>query len=150
MRALRRTALPLVLAVLALLAGTQVAAAAEPVDYVALGDSYAAGVGAGTGECGRTEASYPARYAVGVRSFAFVACSGATTAGVLKDQVRAVSRDTDLVTITVGGNDVGFVPVLARCGTAPTDEGCDQAVRTGERLARYVLPSAVAAVVWAV
>jgi lysophospholipase L1-like esterase len=151
-RALRRTVVPLVLTVVAVLAGTQVAAAAEPVDYVALGDSYAAGVGAGTGECGRTDASYPARHAAkaGVRSFAFVACSGATTGGVLKDQVRTVTRDTDLVTITVGGNDTGFGPVLARCSTAATDEGCDQAVRTGERIARYVLPSAVATVVLAV
>jgi len=151
-RALRRTVVPLVLALVVVLGGTQLAAAAEPVDYVALGDSYAAGVGAGTGECGRTDASYPARYAAaaGVASFTFVACSGATTAGVLADQVRAVSRTTDLVTITVGGNDTGFVPVLARCSTAATDAGCDQAVRAGERIARYVLPSAVAAVVWAV
>lgn len=152
MRALRRTVVPLLLVVVAALAGTQTATAAEPVDYVAIGDSYAAGVGAGTGECGRTDASYPALYAAreSVRSFTFVACSGATTAGVLKDQVRAVSRETDLVTITVGGNDTGFGPVLARCATAPTDADCDQAVRTGERIARYVLPSAVAGVVWAV
>jgi len=146
----RRSLLPLLLAIAATLGLTQAATAAEPVDYVALGDSYAAGVGAGTGQCGRTDASYPALYAASVRSFTFVACSGATTAGVLRKQVRAVSRDTDLVTITVGGNDTGFAPVLARCSTAPTDEACDQAVRTGERVARYVVPSAVAAVVVAV
>ncbi|MCF7548080.1 SGNH/GDSL hydrolase family protein [Pseudonocardia sp. WMMC193] len=151
MRALRRTVVPLVLALAAALAVVPEAAAAAPTDYVALGDSYAAGVGAGTGPCGRTDASYPARYAAreGVRSFTFVACSGATTAGVLADQVRAVSRETDLVTITVGGNDSGFGPVLARCATAPTDADCDQAVRAGERIARYVVPSTVAGVVWA-
>jgi lysophospholipase L1-like esterase len=144
----RRALVPLLLA-LTFLAGVP-AAAAEPVDYVALGDSYAAGVGAGTGECGRTEASYPALYARNVRSFAFVACSGATTAGVLKDQVRTVSRDTDLVTITVGGNDTGFGPVLARCTTATSDAGCDQAVRAGESVARYVLPTSLSSVVLAV
>ncbi|GAA4542737.1 SGNH/GDSL hydrolase family protein [Pseudonocardia xishanensis] len=150
---LRRTVVPLALALALLVGGSATATAAEAdgaVDYVALGDSYAAGVGAGTGECGRTAASYPALRAASVRSFTFVACAGATTAGVLSDQVRAVSRETDLVTITVGGNDTGFTPVLARCATAPTDEACDQAVRTGERVARYVLPSALAAVVWAV
>jgi lysophospholipase L1-like esterase len=122
------------------------AAPAGTVDYVALGDSYAAGVGAGSGPCGRTTASYPARFtaATAPRSSVSVACSGATTANVLKDQVRAVTRDTDLVTITVGGNDTGFGPVVARCTTAPTDVACDHAVTAGERLARYVLPSALA------
>ncbi|WP_433507183.1 SGNH/GDSL hydrolase family protein [Pseudonocardia halophobica] len=149
---LRRTLVPLVLALAATLTGVQVAAAAEPDDYVALGDSYAAGVGAtpdGTsGACARSTASYPARYAAetGPASFTTVACSGATTAGVLRDQVSAVTKDTDLVTITVGGNDTGFAPVLARCTTAPDDAGCDQAVRAGERVARYVLPSALAVV----
>ncbi|MEU7817487.1 SGNH/GDSL hydrolase family protein [Pseudonocardia sp. NPDC049154] len=153
---LRRTLVPLVLALAATLTGVQAAAAAEPVDYVALGDSYAAGVGAtpdGTsGACARSTASYPARYAAatGPASFTSVACSGATTAGVLRDQISAVTKDTDLVTITVGGNDTGFAPVLARCTTSPDDAGCDQAVRAGERVARYVLPSALAVVLGAV
>jgi lysophospholipase L1-like esterase len=147
-----RTLVPLLLTAVLLGAGAQVAQAAEPVDYVALGDSYAAGVGAtpdgASGACARSTASYPDRYAAvtGPASFTSVACSGATTAGVLRDQVSAVTKDTDLVTITVGGNDTGFAPVLARCTTAPDDAGCDQAVRAGERVARYVLPSALAVV----
>lgn len=153
---LRRVLLPLVLVLATTLVGAQVAVAAEPVDYVALGDSYAAGVGAtpdGTsGACARSDASYPARYAAatGAASFTTAACSGATTAGVLRDQLAAVTKDTDLVTVTVGGNDTGFAPVLARCTTAADDAGCDQAVRAGERVARYVLPSALAVVLGAI
>jgi lysophospholipase L1-like esterase len=152
----RRTLLPLLLIAVLLGAGAQVAQAAQPIDYVALGDSYAAGVGAtpdaASGACARSTASYPARYAdaTGPASFTSVACSGATTAGVLRDQISAVTKATDLVTITVGGNDTGFAPVLARCTTAADDAGCDQAVRAGERVARYVLPSALAVVLGAV
>ncbi|HTY28353.1 MAG TPA: SGNH/GDSL hydrolase family protein, partial [Mycobacterium sp.] len=48
-----------------------------------------------------------------------VTCSGATTANVLRDrqhgvppQVEALDGAEDLVTVTVGGNDVGYVPLL--------------------------------------
>ncbi|GAA1849363.1 SGNH family lipase [Pseudonocardia ailaonensis] len=146
----------LVLLVGALLAGAGTAAAATGPRYVALGDSYAAGVGAppdpASGACLRSPAGYPAVLAARVDASAFtsVACSGATTAQVLRHQIGAVTRDTRLVTITVGGNDTGFVPVLARCSTAATDSGCDQAVTAGERVARYVLPSALALVYGAV
>lgn len=152
----RRLLLPL-LASLALVAGiapvAAAAPAAAPVDYVALGDSYAAGVGAPpdgrSGDCRRSDRSYPARWAAAhdPASFASVACSGATTGEVLVRQVRAVSRDTDLITLTVGGNDVGFAPVLSICSTAPRDEDCERAVRNGERVARYALPSGVVPII---
>lgn len=156
---MRRLLLPL-LASLALVVGLApaavagpAAAAAAPVDYVALGDSYAAGVGAQSdgrsGDCRRSDRSYPARWAAAhdPASFVSVACSGATTGEVLVKQVRTVARNTDLVTITVGGNDVGFAPVVGICSTAQRDEDCDRAVRNGERLARYALPSGVVPVI---
>lgn len=148
---MRRLLLPL-LASLALVVGlapSATAATAPPVDYVALGDSYAAGVGAApdgrSGDCRRSDRSYPARWAAASdpASFVSVACSGATAPEVLLKQVRTVSRDTDLVTLTVGGNDTGFAPVLGVCSTAPRDEDCERAVTGGERIARYALPSAV-------
>lgn len=83
--------------------------------YVALGDSYAAGIGAGQELAGprRTDAGYPMDVARSTGlELAYQAVLGATTDDVLRDQVRAVTDDTELVTITVGGNDVGFVPVL--------------------------------------
>ncbi|MDN5915359.1 MAG: SGNH/GDSL hydrolase family protein [Pseudonocardia sp.] len=150
-----------VLACALLLVGLAPAASAAdtagaPVDYVALGDSYAAGVGATpdgrSGDCRRSAKSYPARWAAAndPATFVSVACSRATTGQVLLKQVRTVSRQTDLVTITVGGNDTGFAPVLGVCSTTRDDADCDRAVRGGERVARYVLPVGLTAIIAAV
>ncbi|WP_308819748.1 SGNH/GDSL hydrolase family protein [Pseudonocardia alni] len=139
-------ALLVVLAPAALADPAPATAATAPVRYVALGDSYAAGVGArpdpATGDCRRSTASYPALWAArhDPASFVSVACSGATSGEVIARQVRTVSADTTLVTITVGGNDTGFGPVLAACSTARDDETCLRAVRGGERAARWAAP----------
>ncbi|WP_344028655.1 SGNH/GDSL hydrolase family protein [Pseudonocardia kongjuensis] len=158
---MRRLLVP-VLAVL-LLVGLAPAAVAAPgasaqqaTRYVALGDSYAAGVGAATdpasGECLRGPDAYPALWAErhGPASFSTVACSGATSGEVLARQVRTVSADTGLVTITAGGNDTGFGPVLATCSTAPDDETCFRAVRGGERIAELFAPGGLISVIVAV
>ncbi|GLZ32342.1 lipase 1 [Lentzea sp. NBRC 105346] len=86
-------------------------------EYVALGDSYASGVGAGGthGECRRTENAYPALYGKAFPSFRFAACTGATTADVIANQVGELTPATTLVTITVGGNDLGFTDVMTTC-----------------------------------
>jgi lysophospholipase L1-like esterase len=113
---------------------TAPAAAATPGDdgpaYVALGDSYASGAGlAGVKdkECDRTTGGYPSlisRFAatVGLRhTFDDVTCSGATTndfwnsRGTRAPQADALTARTRLVTLTLGGNDVGFSSVLATC-----------------------------------
>lgn len=139
-------ALLVVLAPAALADPAPAVATAAPVRYVALGDSYAAGVGArpdpATGDCRRSAASYPALWAArhDPASFVSVACSGATSGEVIARQVRTVSADTTLVTITVGGNDTGFGPVLAVCSTARDDETCLRAIRGGERAARWIAP----------
>lgn len=97
--------------------------------YVALGDSYAAGVGAGRREPGpyRTDAGYPLAVARATGlDIAYQAVLGATCADVLRDQVGAVGAQTQLVTVTVGGNDAGFVPALisvARPGWAGSSDG---------------------------
>ena len=102
-------------------AGTA-AHAAGPVNYVALGDSYSSGVGAGnyissSGNCDRSTNAYPEQWADAnsPTSFVSVACSGATTADVLSSQVSALSASTTLVSITIGGNDAGFSSVMETC-----------------------------------
>lgn len=103
------------------------------IDYVALGDSYSSGVGApgGTGACVQSPQGYPALFAeaADVTSFTLAACGGAKTAGVLSDQLAALGPQTDLVSITIGGNDVGFAPTLGSC-LIGDDAGC---ARTVER-----------------
>ncbi|GHH53059.1 lipase [Streptomyces candidus] len=99
----------------------------RPVNhYVALGDSYAAGTGLPRqtdAECMRSLGSYPALLAETYKPSVFkdVTCGGATTRslwnhqGSAAPQVDALTRDTDLVTVTLGGNDLGFSSVLTRC-----------------------------------
>lgn len=117
---------------------TTVAAAFDPlpadVDYVALGDSFAAGLGIAPQRteqpaCGRSASGYAARLAgaLDAVSFVDVACAGATTFNVSQvqntdddqrpaPQHDALSRDTDLVTLTFGGNDYDiFGKIVGSC-----------------------------------
>ncbi|MGH3784861.1 MAG: SGNH/GDSL hydrolase family protein [Pseudonocardiaceae bacterium] len=115
-------------------------------DYVALGDSYSSGVGTGvydpaSGSCARSPLSYPPLWTGEHRpaSFGFAACSGATTNDVLASQISALQPGTDLVTITIGGNDAGFGPVLQTCTVADSDDTCFAAVDAAEYFERTVL-----------
>lgn len=98
--------------------------------YVALGSSMAAGPGIGPRAAGaprwsgRSARNYPHLVAERLnldpdRNFIDVTFSGATTAHVLVDQQRgappqitALDGSESLVTVTIGGNDVGYVPLL--------------------------------------
>lgn len=104
------------------------AEAAQP-SYVALGDSYASGNGAGsylTGTanagCYRSTKSYP--YLIASSSglaLNLQACSGATINDVTATQLAAVTSSASYVTVTVGGNDIGFSSVVSTClGTNTT------------------------------
>ncbi len=67
------------------------------------------------------------------------ACSGATTATVLSSQLSALSSATTLVSITVGGNDVGFSSVMETCVLLP-QRSCVSAVQHAESLVATQLP----------
>jgi lysophospholipase L1-like esterase len=110
-------------------------AAAQPnsgtVQYVALGDSYAAGQGGGDyiNDCLESPNGYPYlldhRRRIDLRDN--VACTGATTFEVISEQLPALTEDTELVTLTVGAADLGLSTVLTAC-TAGTQEECLTAV----------------------
>ena len=103
------------------------------IDYVAMGDSFSAGPFIGTMRtdpegCARSKDNYPAFLAdwLDVASYTDVTCSAATTAdlyapmtlfngGTTVPQIDAVSADTDLVTIGMGGNDFGIYDGLITC-----------------------------------
>lgn len=107
------------------LTGAGAAQATQKADaggYVALGDSYSSGVGAGdydsgSGACKRTPRAYPALWAAAnsPSSFDFTACSGARTGDVLAGQMGPLNATTSLVSITIGGNDAGFADVMTTC-----------------------------------
>lgn len=132
-------------ALLAVLVGNPPAQAAV-VNYVALGDSYASGVGSGSyttesGSCLRSTKAYPQLWtnAHAPSSFKFVACSGARTTDVNANQISALSSSTTLVSITIGGNDVGFAQVMLDCVLYGTDT-CVADVNAAEDTARNQLP----------
>ncbi len=113
--------------------------------YVALGDSYSSGTGAGdygdSGSCKRSAHAYAQLWADshGPSAFSFVACSGAVTSDVLADQVGAITSDTSLVTISIGGNDAGFADVMTDCNLG-SDAGCVSRNEEAQAFARSELP----------
>jgi lysophospholipase L1-like esterase len=119
-----------------LLAVPGVASASAPFrSYVALGDSYASGpfipyqrtdpVG-----CVRSDHNYPSLVAKALHASAFTdaSCGGATTVDMTEPQsvlfgsnppqFAALEPDTRLVTVTIGGNDIGFSDIVLRCAAA--------------------------------
>lgn len=101
----------------------------EPFRYVAMGDSYASGEGldpfeSGSGDCHRSPRAHPrlvtlpgeaapiASDADPLISFESAACSGADIDDLANFQISALGSDTDLLTISIGGNDAGFAPFL--------------------------------------
>lgn len=94
--------------------------------YVALGDSYTSGPGIPEqtgGDCARSSVNYPAltAKALGQTSFTDVSCSGATTddmwraQGENQPQLDALGKRTKLVTVGIGGNDIGFGSIIGTC-----------------------------------
>lgn len=109
--------------------------------YVALGDSYTSGpviprqVDA---NCARSDQNYPSLVAKRrpARTLTDVSCSGATTDNMWKaqgtngPQLDAVERSTDLVTVQIGGNDIGFGSIIGTCAALsskdPAGNPCQQ------------------------
>ena len=122
------------LALLALAMAAPAAAQTAP-QYVAMGSSFAAGPGvamdaahpaAGNGgRCMRSPQNYPSQLAA-KRGLALVdvSCSGATTNHILGPwadipaQADALTADTALVTITIGGNDLNYLGGLMAASCA--------------------------------
>lgn len=104
----------------------------NPRTYVALGDSFTAGPQipdqvADPPGCGRSTRNYPSIVSahLGYAEFVDVSCSGAGTkgltgpqpvaGGVNPPQLDAVTPDVDLVTLGIGGNDIGFSQIAIEC-----------------------------------
>lgn len=114
-----------------------------PDTYVALGDSYTAGplipdqstkpLG-----CLRSSKDYPSIAFTRIKAAKFVdvSCSGATTSDFFAaqdvtpgpanpPQLDALSDTTKVVTIGIGGNDIGFSSIVKDCATLdPFSKGC--------------------------
>lgn len=122
-------------------------------DYVALGDSYAAGLGGGgytdTSCLQSRDDSYPQLWIDGRGTDSLgetvnKACSGAVISSVRDTQLAALTERTGWVTLTVGGNDVGFVAGLQQC-VLGSDRTCAQSVRNAVGTMGSKLPGALGA-----
>lgn len=115
--------------------------------YVALGDSYSSGTGTrsylddGT-ECLRSASAYPSLLAA-ANGYAldFRACSGSVVADVRANQLGALGPDTDLVTLTVGGNDADFTGVITECALPAWASDCDAAIDQAQAFVTSTLPA---------
>jgi lysophospholipase L1-like esterase len=107
--------------------------AASPLRYVALGDSYSAASGvlppdpAAPPQCLRSTANYSHVLAAAMGAqLTDVTCGAAETGDFFTEQYDGVApqldaggEDTELVTMTIGGNDSGvFINSILRCGAA--------------------------------
>ncbi|WP_367324254.1 SGNH/GDSL hydrolase family protein [Streptomyces sp. HUAS ZL42] len=139
----------ILLAAVSALTGATTAQASQPAatgGYVALGDSYSSGVGAGSyisssGDCKRSTKAYPYLWkaAHSPSSFTFAACSGARTDDVLASQLGGLGSSTGLVSITVGGNDAGFADVMTTC-VLQSDSACISRINTAKAYVDSTLP----------
>jgi len=117
-------------------AGAHSSAGTAGTTYVALGDSYAAAIGLplpatptrlAVPGCGQTSLNYPHRLAAQLNlRLTDATCGGATTADFFAPQEVAgpnppaqldvvKALQPDLVTVTIGGNDLGFSSIAQDC-----------------------------------
>lgn len=112
--------------------------AAGALNYVALGDSFTAGFGVGPYSqqpapgCYQSEQNYPHLVAAKLElTLTDASCSGAVTANIIDTpqttitgegtapvQSESLTADTDIVTVTIGGNDLGFSDIATNCAAA--------------------------------
>jgi lysophospholipase L1-like esterase len=129
----------------AMLLSPGVAQAAAP-NYVALGDSYASGVGTRTyisssGSCQRSTKAYAYLDAARIgANLTFVACSGARVADVTANQLPSVTSSTNIVSVQVGGNDAGFSSVITECAKPSWLGDCTGAVAGAQTIITNTLP----------
>jgi lysophospholipase L1-like esterase len=103
---------------------------ASKLVYVAIGDSYSSGEGVphfiGASKCHRSEHAYAELLAKRLRivpsKMQFRACSGAQIADILwkvknnePPQIDGLNSTTTLITLSIGGNDIGFAPIAVKC-----------------------------------
>jgi lysophospholipase L1-like esterase len=130
----RRWRLGLLAVLVAIIAGWATAEAARGDNYVSLGDSYAAGplipnvIGSPYG-CIRSDHNYAHLSAGGIGlTLRDPSCSGATTDDMTQPQdvdpdgpnppqFNSLDASTKVVSLTIGGNDIGFSSIAESCIT---------------------------------
>jgi lysophospholipase L1-like esterase len=126
------------------------------VVYAALGDSYSSGVGStadpnpNVPDCYRTPDAWPSQVGAALGwTTVNLACSGAQTKDIVApyggqpaqtDLLAALQPRPQVVSITIGGNDVGFSRVLGACYVSD----CTDDVARADQTAVTTLPGQLA------
>jgi lysophospholipase L1-like esterase len=109
-----------------------VPASGPDYSYTAMGDSYSSGEGntpydSPNNGCDRSPEAFGRQFAadnssIGTAGIQHIACSGATIENLLNTgqngelpQISQMTPNSKLVTVTIGGNDIGFASVLTYC-----------------------------------
>ena len=134
----------------ALTSASAASAADSGGGYVALGDSYTSGplipIQSG-GLCLRSNENYPSLTAADLGySLDDASCAGATTDNMAQDQtdlgteinapqLDSLTSGTSLVTLGIGGNDIGFIDIIETCAgeslTDPFGDPCTEHYTAG-------------------
>jgi lysophospholipase L1-like esterase len=135
----------------ALAAHAPAAAGAEKPSYVALGDSFTAGPFIPNQiepyGCLKSDHNYPhlARPGLKLPAFRDASCSGAETEDMTQSQdvdpdpdpppqFDALDARTRIVTVGIGGNDIGFSEIIENCASpTPTGHPCQDRYVSGGR-----------------
>jgi lysophospholipase L1-like esterase len=165
----RVTVVALLTALIAALLAPHASAAPTYRNYVSLGDSFVSGPFIPLQRldplsCFKSTQNYPSVLArkLGIANFTDISCGGAQTkdmAGVQTGipgqsvpQFSALKADTDLVTVSIGGNDIGFSDIILTCaGKSVSDpHGAPCKATYGDALAQRVdaTSAKVASVGW--
>ncbi|MFI6097163.1 SGNH/GDSL hydrolase family protein [Lentzea sp. NPDC051213] len=157
----RVTVVSLLTALIATFLVPHASAAPRYRNYVSLGDSFVSGPFIPLQRldplsCFKSTQNYPSVLArkLGIANFTDISCGGAQTkdmAGVQSGipgqsvpQLSALKADTDLVTLSIGGNDIGFMDIILTCaGKSLLDpHGAPCKANYGDELAQRVAATA--------
>lgn len=111
----------------------QTSSQGSPLGWVALGDSYVSGTGAGDSfqgdtMCERRIGAYPLQLEGGT-TFDFASCPGAFSSTIVEDgQFGGIGTNESVNLVTIGQNDVSYTPALSAC--LLFNSGCSDALST--------------------
>ena len=123
-----------IVAMVAVAAAAFISGCQPAQSYVSLGDSFTSGPlitpqDRAVPGCLRSDANYPSLIApdLGLPAFRDVSCSGAQTKDMTQvqdvdpdpdnpPQLDGLDRATKVVTLGIGGNDIGFTDIAKKCG----------------------------------
>ncbi|CAG8982625.1 hypothetical protein HYALB_00008117 [Hymenoscyphus albidus] len=128
-----------------------------PVSYIALGDSFSAGIGAGkytqpdnplVKKCKRMTGSYPTQVKglfprIDDNNFLFESCSGDKLENIDAQLSNLGGTRAQVVTLSISGNDIKFSAVVEKCvynvlplgkSDATADKECDAALADAAKL----------------